>query len=108
MRLELASLLNAVCCAAVTSTTSDTFVIGDDVRCVMQIVRAPWRFARLSASVTSRLAPVCEIPSATSPSPSSDDDIAMRSPSESATAGTPSFTNLWYASSASGLLPPTP
>ena len=70
-------------------------MIGEVERCVMQIVVAPFALARSSASVTSRLAPVCEIPSATSPLPSSADDIAIMSPSESATATMPSLRNLW-------------
>ena len=70
-------------------------VIGELERCVMQIVVAPLAFARPSASVTSRLAPVCEMPSATSPGPNSAEDIAIRSPSESATARIPSLRNLW-------------
>ncbi len=94
IRLELASLRNAVCFAAVTSTTSDTFVIGEVGRCVMQIVVAPCFFARPSASVTSRLAPVCEIPSATSSDSSSEDDIAIRSPSESAIVAEPELEEL--------------
>ena len=85
-----------------------TFVIGELERCVMKIVVAPFALARPSASVTSRLAPVCEMPRATSPGPSSAEDIAMRSPSDSATARKPSLRNLWYASPASGPLPPTP
>jgi hypothetical protein len=95
MRLELASLRKAVCFAAVTSRMSATLVIGELERCVMQIVVAPLAFARPSASVTSRLAPVCEMPSATSPGPNSAEDIAIRSPSESATARIPSLRNLW-------------
>ncbi len=45
MRLELASDRNAVCFAAVKSLMSETLVIGDVERCVMQIVVAPLRCA---------------------------------------------------------------
>jgi hypothetical protein len=65
IRLALESLLNAVCFVAVNSLISATLVIGEVERCVMQMVVAPLRCALPSASVTSRLEPVWEMPRAT-------------------------------------------
>ena len=95
MRLEVASEPNAVSLAAVNSLIFANFVIGDVAWCVMQIVVAPLLVAFSMASQTSREAPVWLIPSATSWEPKSEDDIAIRSPSLSHTAGIPSFMNLW-------------
>ena len=49
IRLELASLLNAVCLAAVNSLMSETLVIGEVERCVMQIVVAPFALRPLES-----------------------------------------------------------
>src|SRR5471030_1624095 len=98
MRLDMDSLPNAVARAAVNSLMSDAFVMRDDALCVIQIVTAPLSCAASIASQISRLVPVWLMPSATPLGPSSDDDIAMRSPSLSHTHGMPCFINLWYAS----------
>jgi hypothetical protein len=71
MRLDVAPDRRLVSRAAVVSTRSATAARGERGKFVRAIVVAPLRRAAPSASIVSVVVPECEMPTATSPRPSS-------------------------------------
>jgi hypothetical protein len=76
IRLVMAPERKAVSRVAVSSTKSATSVIGDQGKLVIATVVAPCARASVSASMVSTVVPVCDRPTATSPSPRSAAEVA--------------------------------
>ncbi len=89
MRLVIAPERNAVSRAAVSRTKSATSVIGDHGKLVTATVLAPLRRASHSASIVSTVVPVCDRPTATSPSARSAAEVIAMCGSGQANAGRP-------------------